>query len=263
MRSTSWQDSKEAFGKDIIQDLYHQGMIRTWYRDNPDGWTLVSGLWSPLYIQLRSLPSYPAILKKVGRALGQLVRHEISSATTCIGIAMAGIPIATAIALHEGIPVGFTRKLDGVRNLTEFRRNIARYGEHALVEGFFGDGDTIVLIDDLVTQFDSKLIAIEQVKIELLKRHVKNSTVADVVVLLDREQGAERRATNYGIKLHSLIPFKTKGLPWLSEFLDAEEYDVLADYLAHPKKFQTQTKQGELRKLARTRRKNTRRTNKE
>lgn len=247
----SWQHVKEKFGRDIIQDLYNKGMIRTWYRDNPEGWTLVSGLWSPFYIQLRPLSSYPELLKTVGHALGQLIKHEIGTATKCVGIAMAGIPIAIAIALQEGIPAGFTRKLEGVRSVDEMREYVTMYGEHALVEGVFDEGDTLVLVDDLVTQFDSKLLAIEQVKYELVKRKVTNATVENVVVLLDREQGAERSAHENRVQLHSLIPLKTKGLPWLAPFFDTNEYEVLTAYLDDPYEFQNQKVQTKLRKIAR------------
>ena len=48
-----WSEEKDQHGKEIIGMLYDQGMIRTWYRDKPEGWTLVSGIWSPFYIQLR------------------------------------------------------------------------------------------------------------------------------------------------------------------------------------------------------------------
>jgi orotate phosphoribosyltransferase len=246
-----WESEKEKFGREIIRDLYEEGMIRTWYRDNPDGWRLMSGLWSPFYIQLRPLSCYPALLKKVGHGLGSLIKKEIPSVNRCVGIAMAGIPIATAISLLEGIPSGFTRKLEGVHNLAELKACLSRYGEHALVEGIFEEGDHLALVDDLATKFDSKILALEQVRLELERRKCTRIAVDDVVVLLDREQGAAEAAGAQGICLHALIPFRTKGLSWLAESFSAEEYRILSDYLDTPEKYQKPVLQEKLRSLAR------------
>jgi uridine monophosphate synthetase len=250
----TWEQDKERFGREIIRDLYREGMIRTWYRDHPEGWRLMSGLWSPFYIQLRPLSCYPALLKSVGEGLGTLIEKEAPSVNRCVGIAMAGIPIATAISLMKGIPSGFTRKLEGVRTLEELRSFIEGYGEHTLVEGVFEEGDRIALVDDLATKFDSKAIVLEQVRRELERRRCGRFTLDDVVVLLDREQGAEEAARARGVRLHALIPFRSSGLTWLSEVLSKEEYRILADYLHAPQKYQDPSVQSRLRKQALERR---------
>jgi Orotate phosphoribosyltransferase len=246
----TWEREKERFGREIIRGLYTEGMIRTWYRDNPEGWRLMSGLWSPFYIQLRPLSCYPELLKRVGVGLGTLLKQEMPYVNRCVGIAMAGIPIATAISLMEGIPSGFTRKLEGVQTVGELHSFIARYGEHALVEGIFEEGDRIALVDDLATRFDSKLIALEQMRRELERRGCVRTRVEDVVVLLDREQGAGDAARARGVCLHALIPFRTRGLSWLSEDLAEEEYHVLVDYLGDPEKYQDPAVQKKLRAQA-------------
>jgi orotate phosphoribosyltransferase len=245
----TWEHDKETWGREIIRALYREGMIRTWYRDNPEGWRLMSGLWSPFYIQLRPLSCYPALLKRVGQGLGTLIKKEIPLVNRLVGIAMAGIPIVTAISLVEGIPSGFTRKLEGVSTLEELNSFTARYGEHALVEGIFEEGDHIALVDDLATKFDSKVIALEQVRWELRKRRCE-ATAEDVVVLLDREQGAQEAARVGGVHLHALIPFRSKGLSWLSASLCEEEYIILTDYLDYPEKYQEPVLQESLRRQA-------------
>lgn len=240
----TWEDEKEELGKEITCLLYEKGLIKTWYRDNPRGWTLVSGLWSPFYIQLRPLASYPELLEKVGYALGKIIKEECEDVNKVVGVAMTGIPIASAIAILAGIPSLWTRKID-VRSLDDFKKYIQSYGEHTLVEGEFGEGDRIAVIDDLATKFDSKLVAIEQIRHEA-KKNGLTVECKDVVVLLDREQGAAEVAAQHGILFYSLIPFKSKGIEWLKNSLSEIEYEVLTEYLRDEKKYQDAEVQKEL-----------------
>ena len=231
-----WDKEKPHLGKKIIKDLYESGIIKTWHRDNKDGWILVSGIWSPFYIQLRRIGSYPRLLKNVGYAMGKMIDQECRG-NKLLGIAMAGIPIATAIALAMNIPVCFTRKMEGVRSSSDFKKRVASYGEHSLIEGEMTEGDAFVAIDDLVTKFNSKIVAFEQLEWEAQKRDISVSC-DEVAVLIDREQGAEKIAQEFGISLHSLIPFQSKGVEWLREYLSTIEYEVISDYLIQPEKYQ-------------------------
>ena len=246
----SWETEKENLGKEIIQDLYRYGMIKTWYRDRPEGWTLVSGIWSPFYIQLRPLSSYPELLANVGHAMGRLIKQECKNINRILGVAMAGIPIAIAISLSENIPACFTRKSDGVKSQEDFENFIKSYGEHSIIEGELTDGDSIGIVDDLVTKFDSKLIAIRQIEQELKLRKLVDIKHSDVIVLLDQEQGASETAKKNGIKLHSLISFTTNGLDWLKNVLEDDEYEIINDYLFNYQKYQNKKIQQDLYNLA-------------
>ncbi|MCD6147336.1 MAG: hypothetical protein J7J34_04970 [Thermoplasmata archaeon] len=231
-------------GKEIMAGLYEHGLIKTWLRDKPEGWKLVSGLWSPFYIQLRSLPSYPSLLKKIGRHMGEMVEKECN-ADRVLGIAMAGIPIATAISVGHDIPLCYTRKLEGATSLEGLKVAAMKYGEHSMVEGEIKDGDKFVAVDDLVTKFDSKLVAIEQLKMESERRGIEVEC-RDVAVIIDREQGAAEIAKEHGIKLHALIPFKSRGIEWLKDFISDKEYEVIKDYLGNSEKYQDEEKRKEL-----------------
>lgn len=161
-----------------------------------------------------------------------------------VGVAMTGIPIASAIAILDGIPSLWTRKIE-VRSSDEFENYIQSYGEHTLVEGEFEESDRIAVIDDLATKFDSKLVAIEQIKHEAKRRDL-TVECKDVVVLLDREQGAAEVAAQHGISFYSLIPFKSKGVEWLKNSLSEIEYEVIDGYLRDEKKYQDAGVQKEL-----------------
>jgi len=246
----SWMEEKQAVARTILTLLYENRMIRTFYRDRPEGWTLVSGLYSPLYIQLRPLVSYPQVFGEVCRAMARMVREEASDVTRVIGIAMAGVPIAAGMSLIGGIPAGFTRKMENVKSAEAFREVIGRYGEHALLEGELADGDRIALVDDLVTRFDSKLVAREQVNHEVARRALVNVECNKVIVVLDREQGGRQAAQAAGIELLSLISFKTTGLPLLEGVMDRTEWEVITRYLEDPDYFQDREVQSAIARQA-------------
>ncbi len=255
-----WQSRRQDYAKEIIGLLYDGEMIKTWFKDKPDGWVLVSKLWSPFYIQLRLLGSKPnskILLRKIGMAMGELIKKEVPNVNKTVGVMMAGIPIATAITICSGIPSCCARKLDGIKTPAEFDENILsfdkelkRYGEHSLIEGDISNGDNILIIDDLVTKFDSKLVTQKQIYYEAKKRGV-DVNCNEVAVLLDREQGASDIAEKNGMKLHSLIRFKSEGIDLLKGKISDLEYNIITDYLENPQKYQDKALQQELASCAR------------
>jgi len=252
------QSRRQNYAKEIIGLLYEGGMIKTWVKDKPDGWILVSKLWSPFYIQLRSLGSKPnseILLRKIGIAMGELIKTEAPNVNKTVGVMMAGIPIATAITICSGIPSCCARKLDGIKTseefdekILEFDKDLKKYGEHSLIEGDFSNGDNILIIDDLVTQFDSKLVTQKQIYYEANKRGI-DVNCNEAAVLLDREQGASEIAIKNGMKLHSLIRFKSEGIDLLKGKISDLEYNIIKDYLERPQKYQDKTLQEELASL--------------
>ncbi|MFH0825087.1 MAG: hypothetical protein V2B18_20235 [Pseudomonadota bacterium] len=246
----TWEQEKRTLAGEILALLYQHRMIRTFYRDKPEGWTLVSGLYSPMYIQLRPLASHPDLFRKVCAAMSRMIREEAPETARTIGIAMAGVPIAAGICVAGGIPAAFTRKMENVKSIDEFRRAVESYGEHSLVEGEFEDGERVALVDDLVTRFGSKLVALEQVKHEIRKRGISDLRVDTVAVVLDREQGGREEAQKASLRLLSLIPFKSVGLPLLKSVMHPQEWDVLARYLDDPEQFQGEAAREEVRRKA-------------
>lgn len=233
-----WLDVKDDLAEMITRLFYQAGMIKTWYRDHPEGWTLVSGKWSPLYINLRPLPCYPDILEWVGRAMRWMISEEVNCPNKIVGIASAGVPIATAISLYGSIPMCYTRKMEGVRSIRELNDKIIEYGHHRLMEGEFCGGESLVLVDDLVTKLDSKLIA-RDIVMQQAKRDDRIVFCDDVAVVLDREQGASEMVNEHGMRLYALIPFLTKGMGWIRDYMDDIEYDTIQDYLLHEDKYQS------------------------
>lgn len=240
------QQGTIGLARDLSREFYRRGLIKTWSRDRPEGWTLVSGLWSPFYLQLRLLPSHPDLLKRIAQAFGQFLSGESLPATRLVGVAMAGIPISTATSVETGIPGGYTRKIEGARSVEAFRSRLADYGQHSLIESELVEGDRVVLVDDLVTRFDSKLVAIEMLQTEIGRRGIKGAKVSGVLVIVDREQGASEHAARLGIRLHSLLRFASDCVPQLEGVASPDELNVLSSYLKDPTAFQSRAVQRDL-----------------
>jgi orotate phosphoribosyltransferase len=224
--------------QDIMNEIYRNRMLLTASRDKKEGWTLISGIWSPFYIQLRLLSSYPETLKKVGQAMTALLKEQAPNVNKVVGVAFAGIPIATSISIESSLPACHTRKMLGVRTEEDLHKAIQEYGQHSLLEGVIEDGDVLCIVDDLVTGMESKLIARAQIQAEVERREVKDVICDDVAVVLDRQQGARKKAKSAGLRLHTLIDFIDEGLPLLQDSMNPEEFSLIASYLTDPAKHQ-------------------------
>ena len=78
------------------------------------------------------------------------------------------------------------------------RRDVKTYGTQRSVEGGFARGDTVVIIDDLATTGGSKLEATQVLRGQGLK-------VQDIVVLIDRESGAQDPLKKADLRFHAVF----------------------------------------------------------
>jgi len=249
--------TSEHLGKEIIGMLYDSGMIKIFPKDNREGWTLHSNIWSPFYIQMRpvfSTENSKRYMDVIGDAIARLIKGS-GEFSKLVGVASAGVPISVIASYKSEIPCCYTRKVGEFRTYLEFKRYLeeldscdgsgADYGEHSLIEGHLEDGDNLILIDDLITSGVSKLIAKGIIEHEAQKQG-KEVTVSTVAVVIDREQGGAEKLEEHGLCVHSLVPFKTKGIYWLKEKLSEREFTLITDYLRDNTRYQDPTEREKL-----------------
>jgi len=176
---------------------------------------LASGIKSPIYIDLRVLPSYPKSMKIVSEELSKLIKKL--NPDVVAGAETAGIPFSTAISLNTEIPMIYIRKRP------------KSYGTMDMVEGILEKGKKVVLIDDMATNAYSKLKFVEGIK------HA-GGIIEDVVIVLDRGQGGTEALEKENIKLHSLITLKEL-LDYMKEnsMIDEDKLNEILIYLKQNK----------------------------
>jgi orotate phosphoribosyltransferase len=242
----SWDARKQELAGELVRRLYAAGVVRTWARDRPEGWELMSGAWSPFYVNFRDAPADPELFRFLIDAGTELVREELPAATQLVGLAAAGVPFAAGIAYRLGLPMGYTRKLPNVRDVAALERELGAYGTHRLVEGGFRPGDRVALVDDLVTGFDSKEIALRQLELELERRGIEDVRTEAVVVFVERGAEARRRAAAAGVRLVSLAVLDDRSVEALRGAAGDRELEVIAAYLRDPAPFQDPARRAEL-----------------
>ena len=173
-------------GNSLSAHLFEAGCIQF------GTFTLKSGLTSPIYVDLRLLVSHPSLLRQVARAMADRAQELVFDRIAAIPY--AGLPIGVALALELNRPLIYPR------------REVKEHGTRRSIEGDLRPGETVLLVDDLITRGDSKLEAIAPLEAAGLN-------VRDVLVLIDREQGGAADLARRDYRLHAVLR--------LSEVLDA------------------------------------------
>ena len=174
---------------------------------------------SPVYVNPKRLIAVPAALRTAADLVRQTAElalarrhHRAEPFELVAGVPMGGLHLATAYSLATDVPLVYLSPQPSSGGL--------------LLEGRFLPGQHVLLVDDLITTGGSVIETAAAMRAQGL-------VVRDVIVLIDRDQGAGRRLQQHGLHLLPILSLRTMLNYYMGEQLLREaDYRRSLDYIA-------------------------------
>jgi orotate phosphoribosyltransferase len=161
--------------------------------------TLASGAKSDFYVDARVTTLDPRGGWLIGQLGWELVKETAAKLNRRVnaigGMTMGADPISLSIAMAA-------QRADSSTPLQAFtvRKSTKEHGRLKRIEGNFTPGDSVVVVDDVITTGGSTIQAINAIK-------EAGGHVAFVIVLVDREEGGRQAIERLG---HMVVPIFTR-----------------------------------------------------
>jgi len=120
--------------------------------NNPFTWA--SGWKSPIYCDNRKTLSFPQIRTHIRMNMCEIIKEKYPHVNVIAGVATGGIPIGCLIAEELGLPFIYIRSSN------------KEHGRKNLIEGYYNQGQTVVVIEDLISSGKSSLSAVKALRDE-------------------------------------------------------------------------------------------------
>lgn len=111
-----------------------------------------AGWNSPIYCDNRKILSYPKIRSYIKKGLADVIRNHYNSTDVIAGVATAGIPHGALVAEELGLPFIYVRA------------KAKEHGKQNQIEGYFKEGQSVILVEDLISSGKSSLEAAATLK---------------------------------------------------------------------------------------------------
>ncbi|MHC1708396.1 MAG: orotate phosphoribosyltransferase [Bacteroidales bacterium] len=118
--------------------------------NNPFTWT--SGIKSPIYTDNRKILSYPKVRTYVRQEFARIISEEFPNVDVIAGVATGAIAHGVLVAQELGLPFVYVR--------TEKKS----HGLENKIEGVIESGQSVVVIEDLVSTGKSSLLAVDALR---------------------------------------------------------------------------------------------------
>jgi orotate phosphoribosyltransferase len=147
---------------------------------------LRSGRRSPYYLDKYRFETHPEILGELGERIGAHVRETAPDAVRLAAPELGAVALGAAASLASGLPFLIVRKEQ------------KEYGTARRLEGEFGEGEEVCLVEDIVTSGGAAVAAIRAVREAGL-------TCRAAVCVVDREEGGADALGREAVRLVPLF----------------------------------------------------------
>jgi orotate phosphoribosyltransferase len=147
---------------------------------------LRSGKRSKYYLDKYRFETRPDLLRPLGDRIAHAVHEVAPDATRLAGPELGAVALAAAGSLASGLPFLIVRK------------EAKGYGTANRVEGVYENGETVCIVEDVVTSGGALLDAVRALREAGL-------TVESAVCVVDREEGGEEALAAEGVELRPIF----------------------------------------------------------
>jgi orotate phosphoribosyltransferase len=147
---------------------------------------LRSGKRSTYYLDKYRFETRPDILAALGERIARAVAELEPGADRLAGPELGAVALAAAGSLASGLPFLIVRK------------EAKEYGTSNRVEGMYREGDTICVVEDVVTSGGALIEAVRALR-------EAGVTVRTAVCVVDREEGGAQALAAEGVELRPIF----------------------------------------------------------
>lgn len=180
--------------------------------------TWASGLKSPIYCDNRITLSFPHIRTYIRQQIARLVEEKFGKPDVIVGVATGGIAQGVLVAQDLGLPFAYVRS------------EAKSHGMGNMIEGVVEEGQSVVVIEDLVSTGKSSLNAVKA----LNERGAQVKGMISVFTYQFEE--ATKAFDEARVTLVSLSNYSTLIEQALSEsYISQEDVESLKEWRSNPK----------------------------
>lgn len=179
--------------------------------------TWASGLHSPIYCDNRVTLSYPVVRTFIRQQFVELMIQHYGKPDLIAGVATGGIAQGALVAQELGLPFAYVRsekKSHGMQNQ---------------IEGVVNDGQSVVIIEDLVSTGKSSLLAVDALR-------EAGAVVKGMLAIFTYQLPvAEENFTAKNCTLHTLTNYETLIYKAIEEkYISEEDQKSLMEWRENP-----------------------------
>ncbi len=182
---------------------------------NPFTWA--SGWKSPIYCDNRITLSFPPIRNYIREEFARQIEKEYGKPDVIAGVATGAIGIGMLVAEYMGLPFVYVRP------------EPKKHGRQNQVEGFLQKGQSVVVVEDLISTGKSSLLAVEALK-------AAGANVKGMVAIFT--YGFDVSVENFknaGVKLNTLGNYENLlDLAVSKQYITEEEQEALQEWRKTP-----------------------------